>query len=321
MNELKLGTITDLEGNILILKKLLKLFSKNKIDILILAGDIPSQKKNSLFNVLKKSLKLKTPILLIPGSHESFNDYDKPLRKLKNKLIIDGARKLKYNFNDYEFIFLPGSDYLARNGQYVLQQGIKNKKAHQKKRKMYSDWWLHKNFRYFDIFKVKKLIKNPKNAIIISHIPPKFNSKEAIDVAIFGTAFKNFSIKRPHLKLNFFKKLIKNKVLELVKNPKKGIIIKEIATKLIKYKYPVKLLKKNVGNKDILKLIKQKKINKLICGHIHEAGNKACNLKGKLIPENKFSEEFFLNSGQAEKGYACIVTLKDNLAKYKKVKV
>ena len=89
----------------------------------------------------------------------------------------------------------------------------------------------------------------------------------------------------------------------------------------IKYKYPIRIAKENVGNKDILKLIKQKKIKKLICGHIHEAGNKACSLKGKLIKQNIFSEELFLNSGEAEKGYATIVNFKDNLAKYKKVKV
>src|SRR3989344_1390257 len=319
MEEIKLGIITDLEGNLIILNKLLEVFLKNNIDLLVLAGDIPSQKKNSLLNILKKSLLLKVQIFIIPGSHESFNDYDKPIKKLNNNLIIDGTKKLKTTFKSYDFVFLPGSDYLARTGQYVLSGKKRNKMFHKESRKIYSDWWLHNEFKLFDIFKIEKLTQ--KNTILISHIPPNFKSKEAIDVAVFGTAYKEFDIKNKHLKIKFFKKLINDKILELVKNKSKGILIKETANKLIKYNYPVKILKKNVGNKEIRKLINQKKITKLICGHIHEAGNKACNLKGHLIKENKFSKELFLNSGQAERGLATIITLKDDLAKYKKIKV
>src|SRR3989344_2074835 len=164
MDEIKLGIITDLEGNLTILNKLLEIFSKNNIDLLVLAGDIPSQKKNSLLNILKKSLKLKIPIFIIPGSHESFDDYDKPIKKLNNKLIIDGTKKLKTSFKDYDFVFLPGSDYLAQTGQYVLSGKKRNKKFHKKSRKTHSDWWLHSEFKLFNIFKIGKLIQ--KNTII-----------------------------------------------------------------------------------------------------------------------------------------------------------
>lgn len=316
MSDIKIGTITDLEGNLRALNKILKIFLNNNIDLLVLAGDIPSQKKNSLLKILKLSLKLKIYIFIIPGSHESFDDYDKPIKELNNKLIIDGAKRSKVSFRNYEFIFLPGSDYLASNGQYILTNNIKN---HAKKREKNAQYWAHQKFKVFQVSKIKKLIKNPKKTIIISHIPPRFNSKQAIDVAEFGKVMKEFQIKKEHLKLKIFGKLLSKESIGH-KFSKDMILTLKSAKLLVKYNYPVKILKKNVGNKEIKNLIQKKNIVKLICGHIHESGNKACNLKGKIVKSNNMSEELFFNSGQAEKGYAGLVILKNNMAKYIKIR-
>ena len=308
MSELKLGIITDLEGNTKNLAKILKKF-KDNIDVLVLSGDIPSSKKNSMKNILNKCLKLKIKIILIPGSHENYKMYN----PIKNKLIIDGTKKSKIIINSFHFVLVPGSDSLSKGAQYVLLNSKINLKKHLNWRKENITHFITTKVYPTYISKIKKLINNPKKTIIISHIPPKFNRKNSIDVAVFGKPIKNFTIKKQHLK---------NLNGEVEKVFKKGTIFElEVAKKLVKFGYPVKILEKNVGNKHLKKLIKDKKIKKLICGHIHESGGKANDSKGKIVPQNRFSNEFFYNIGEADKGIAGIVTLKGDKAKYKKIKV
>jgi len=322
MKELKLGTITDLHGNLKVLPKILKKLSENKIDILVLGGDIPYEgEKNSLLKILKKCLKLRKTIFIIPGSHEGFEDYEEQLKKLKSKLIINGAKKLKTKSFGYDFVFLPGSDYLASTGQYVLTYSISNIKKQKNKFKKNSHYFLHKKFRAFQIEKISKLIKNPEKTILISHIPCHFKSKYGIDLAEFGKVLRNFYFKKEHLKFDIFKKSLKEEMHKKNKVSKKYVFTKDAAKLLIRFGYPINIEKKNVGNKYITRLIKQKKIKKFICGHIHESGNRACNSNGMEVKQNKFSEELFLNSGHAEKGYFSIVILKENKARYIKIKV
>jgi len=163
--------------------------------------------------------------------------------------------------------------------------------------------------------KSKKPTSNPKKTILICHVPPRFYKKKSIDLAKFGRPKKSFLLKKKDLAPDI-RRHIKSPRVE-----KESIFPIEKARKLIKKGYPIQIIKKNVGNIYLKKVIKKLKIKKFICGHIHEAGQRANDLKGNLIKQNKWSKELFYNAAPSMRGYSGIFTIKGDKAKYKNIKV
>ncbi|QQG39003.1 MAG: metallophosphoesterase family protein [Candidatus Woesearchaeota archaeon] len=317
METLRLGIIACIHGNIKALRRILKKFKKENIDALILAGDIPKDESqlNSIKNVIKTALSLKKPIYAIPGSHESFDAYTKALKIYKkNKLIYDCTltKNRTVKIKSHKLIFLPGSDSSSKGAGYRLVKDKKQAKEFVKYAKSFKEHFFGKT-KTFIIKELSNLIKPKDNPTVICHVPPKFNKKQAIDVATFGKPTKDFIILRKH------KNLDKTTGGELITKDNTVFPI-ETAKKYIKAGYPVEILSKNVGNEYLKKTLKQLKVKKFICGHIHEAGHKATNFKGNPIKQNAWSKELYYNCAAGTEGRTGIYIIKGSLAKYKNIK-
>lgn len=308
---MKLGAISCLHGNLKSSRKFAAYFKKASVDAVVLAGDIPSAKnqKKSLTKVLQIFSKINKPIFVLPGSHESAEVYDKVVRKFA-KQIIDCTKKQKTTLSGYDLVFLPGSDWLSGEGSCVLKDSrtiFRGKSA-----KEITKYYKVKKVKLFFIRDLKKLVKRPKSTILISHIAPRFTKKTAIDVARFGKVKKGrFKIAKADEKalkevILLWKGLIKETVFSYAE-----------AIRLKKKGYPFAILRTNVGNAFLMKMVRKLNISKAICGHIHETGGRANNLKGNPVKQGKWSKELFYNCA----GKAGIVEFKNNLARYKNVKV
>jgi len=317
---IKFGIIGCPHGKVSSVKKIIKRFKKEKVDAIILPGDINSEKKayQSILKILSSLSKLKKPVYVIPGSHEPVKAYERALNNFKkNKYIIDCTQKKnrRRKINSYELVFLPGSGWLSGEGGFVLKD---SRKVFKKKTRRYISKYYGVPVKLFYVKDLKKLVKHPEKTILISHFPPKFNKPGAIDVAKFGRLKSKklkFKVKSPDKKelenvMLLWQGLIKDTVFEL-----------HIAEKLIKKGYPLKILNKNVGSEEIKKAIKKLKIKKQICSHIHEAGQRGCDSKGNLIKQGKWSKELFYNPGSAKEGKAGTYIIEKDKAKYKNIKV
>jgi Icc-related predicted phosphoesterase len=316
---LELGTIGCPHGKIGSVKKIAKKFSKKDINAVILLGDINSDKKpyQSIVTILKILSKLKKPVFVIPGSHEPVEAYKKALKKFrKNKYIFDCTlkRNRTRSLNGYELVFLPGSDWLEEGAGFVLKD---SRNIFKKKKAKEISKYYRAIVQLFYVKDLRKLVKHPKKTILISHIPPKFKKLTAIDVAEFGklkSDTKKFKIKeRDQKALQYVTLLWEGEIKDVV-------FSLNAAKNLIKKGYPLKILHKNAGNIVLKQIIKKLKIKKQICSHIHEAGQRGCDLKGNLIKQNSWSKELFYNPGPAKEGKAGVYTIEGDRAKYENMK-
>jgi len=276
----------------------------------VLAGDTPGDKnqRQSLTKILKIFVKTDKKIFILPGSHEQYIPYYASLKKFKkNKMVIDCTKTNFTKINNRKLVFITGSDSSGSGAGFRLlkdRKQLQKFKAYIKSRK-YHFWAKVKPIFLSNLSKF-----TDKNTILISHSPAKFNTSNSIDVANFGEPKKSFILLEQHKKLS---KTTGGAIMQ------KNVTIFSLdeAKRLIKAGYPVKTKSENVGNPWLKKLIRKQKVTKLICGHIHESGGRATDLKGKPVKPNKWSKELFYNCS----GRAGIVEFLNNQAKYKEVKL
>ncbi|MDD5651136.1 MAG: metallophosphoesterase [Candidatus Nanoarchaeia archaeon] len=96
---MKILAFVDLHSNITYLKRLVEKAKEKQPDFLVCAGDI-SDFGNDIENIFKELEKLKIPMLIIPGNHESVDVINQLCRKYK--FAINIHRGL-YEINDYLF--------------------------------------------------------------------------------------------------------------------------------------------------------------------------------------------------------------------------
>lgn len=308
---MKLGVTADLHGNLRLAKKFAYFFKKSDVDAVVIAGDLPghANEKKTLTKILKVFSKCRKKVFVMPGSHESVKIYERVLKKFKNIVDCSKNKNWKIKIEDYDVVFLPGSDWLgAEDAGFVLKDSRNIFKG--KTRRQISKYY-GTEVRLFYIHELKKLIKNPKKTILITHIPPRFNKKSAIDVAKFGKAVGKFKIKATD----------KEKFKDLIKFwqgfYKEHVFALSEAQRLKKKGYPMSIIEDNRGNKVLKSMIRKLKIKKLVCAHIHESGGRANDLRGNPITQNKWTPELFYNCS----GRAGIVEFEGNLARYRNSKV
>ena len=309
---MKLGVTADLHGNLRLAKKFASYFKKSDVDAVVIAGDLPAyeNQKTSLTKILQIFSKCGKRVFVMPGSHESVKIYEVVLKKFKKKIVdCTKEKNRKVQIGDYDIVFLPGSDWLSgEDAGFVLRD---SRTALRGKTKKQISRYFGTEVRLFYVRELRKIIKNPKKTILITHIPPRFNKKLAIDVAKFGKAVGKFKIKTAdkeallHL-IMVWQGMLKATIFSLAE-----------ARRLKKKGYPIAIIEENRGNKILKKMIKRLKITKLICGHIHESGGRANDLKGKPVTPDKWNKELFYNCS----GRAGIVEFSDSLARYWDIKV
>ena len=159
--EAKFGLISDIHSQTEKMKQILKLFEKNSIDFIVIAGDIydspifrgyftESSGYKQMLNVLKILSDQKLPVFVIPGNHENKFVYKKAMKKFQEKNIIDMVEYRSIDLNWIQVISLPG--YQFEN--FVVPNGY------------FSD----KSF----VMQTSVFVKN-KISLLVSHGPPKIN--------------------------------------------------------------------------------------------------------------------------------------------------
>ena len=136
---MKLLAFVDLHGSMSTLRKIIRRAKKPDIDIIINAGDhtIFGEKFNQIMRELNK---IKKPVLTIHGNHETEKEIASAAKRYKN---IINLHKRHYKKNSYLFLGWGG-------GGFSLVDKDFEKTAK----------------------KFKKLLKNKKKIILVTHAPP-----------------------------------------------------------------------------------------------------------------------------------------------------
>ncbi len=303
---MKLGVTSDLHGNLGKARKFASYFKKANVDAIVLAGDTPAEEKQrqSLIKILKIFSKTGKKVFILPGSHEQYVPYYAALKKFKN--VTDCTKTFVAKLNDQKIVFIPGADSTASGAGFKMLRDKKQYKRFRKRvRELKAHFWGKIIPFYLNNF--AKFLD--KNTIIISHNPPKFRTKRGIDFAIFGAPKKPFFLRENH-KTKFGKKTTTDLML-----PNQTIISLAKAKHLMKLGYPVKIDTENAGNTWLKSVIRKNNVRFFICGHIHESGGKANNMKGQPVKPGKWSKELFYNCS----GRAGIVEFLNGKARYRNI--
>lgn len=134
---MKILAFVDTHGDLKAIKRLLE--KGQEVDLLICAGDI-SQFGNDLKNLILKFQKLKTPMLIIHGNHESEEQVREVSKEFPWVIFI---HKGSYQLGDYYFFGYGGGGFSTEDLQY--EKLIK---------------------------KFKRTLKKDAKIIIITHGPP-----------------------------------------------------------------------------------------------------------------------------------------------------
>ncbi|MGM5481189.1 MAG: metallophosphoesterase family protein [Nanobdellota archaeon] len=331
--EPKVAIITDLHGDTETAREMKEFLQTQEIDGVVLAGDTPDNTKANFTWMIKNFRRLKVPVIVFPGSHENSFLYKEVLKGFKNDTnVIDGMKQENWRvrIKGYELLLIPGSDTVARgttrknggNMWLVTDKETPQLKVQLTKKIKKVEIATKAEPVFFD--NVKKVVSKKTNIprtrqIVISHIPLQCTKKNSIDVARFGKAQQEFTLK----KKDFTKKelaLLSTSRTETNFSETSVLPLKE-ARIIHKKGYPIRLHNKNVGSKAIRKLLNKHNITKFICGHIHEAGPKAIDKKERKLKKS-WNKEFFANNGPGNEGNLTLLTLrKDGKVKHEFVNV
>ncbi len=229
----------------------------------------------------KEFSKFKKKIILMPGSHEAKKDFHKFCKLLKKNVVVLTKPK-KVIIDNHSLVFLPGSDWMSTDKGFQINKKI--------------------------LSSLSKLLS--KDCVLVSHVPPLMKGN-SIDLAHFGECMKNVLITE--------KKGSKVVVKDVLPKGSRSPLSRALFLK--SQGLPIKIKKENVGNKDLMRLIKKKNVKKFVCGHIHESGGKATNARSRLLKQNCWHEELFYNVGSVKEGKSGIIFLEANKVKYKNFKV
>ena len=300
---LKIGIIVCAHGNKKTAARLRKKFEKEKVDAIVLAGDLGDEYKD-ISAVLKAVAPVKMPIYVFPGNHESSKGYYRALKKYKK--AIEGSRKRRITIKGYDLVSLPSANVTRPGAGFRVAEG-RVPKAYKKR------------FRMFYIHKLKRFVRKPAKTIIISHGPPRCGKKDSIDVAYSGEVAKPFVLKPKDIKI-FGKEFAAYPILALF-HERGEIMSAKHGKKLAQRGYPVSVKHRNVGSNELKKFLKRNKIKFFACGHIHEAGHRAINAQGKRLKQGQWSTSIWYNAAAAENGQGGILIIDGNKGTFKNIRV
>lgn len=163
------GVLSDVHGDVSRVEHFLNVFKNYDVEYVILPGDIAEHfRKTSnmlsdeeqIYQVLKIVSEFNKTVFVIPGNHDSKEAYYNAISRLNKSNIIDGSQTRYFNGNNFNLVFVPG--------YFIPSMTVNNGFVFNEK----------------DIELIKPVIT--KQTIIVSHSPPKFTTKNAIDVVYDG---------------------------------------------------------------------------------------------------------------------------------------
>jgi len=309
---LKLGILVDGHGHKTNTRKLVSRFNKEKVDAILVNGDFAEDEGQyqSMRSMLKLFKQSKAPVYVMPGSHENSKPYKSTVGKAK-KPIYDcmKARNRKVTINGYDLVFLPGSDWVTPRASFMLLEHKRRLKARLKTARIRGIKC--SDLVFSSMTEINKLITRPQKTMVVGHIPPRFSSKHGLDVANFGITTKEFTVPT---NVKGRMRRYAGKTIGI-----QNVIPLPYGKDLADAGYPVKIMKKNVGNIGLKKVLVKNKIKYFVCGHIHESGQRAVTANGRKVKSKHWSNSLFLNAGPAKEGKGALFIIKDGKASFQKV--
>jgi Icc-related predicted phosphoesterase len=289
-----IGVISDIHGDTKKTRKLYAQVRKHKPDAILIPGDI-GEGVDELMSVLNIFAKSKVPVYVMPGSHESVNDYKKTIRNLRGTAIVDVMKRKRIRVGDLDLAFIAGSDWLS------CPDGFRTVRDKRSNRRQEAGAGI--SFQY--LIDLKKKVRNPDNTLVIVHFPPHTQVKNSIDIAHFGKVTDTAMIVGE----------------EFAILPKGAILPLEQAKAFKKLGAPIDIRKEHVGNKDLRKLLDSLSVKFFLCGHIHEAGRRAITTSEKRVRQGSWSSSLWYNVGCAAQGYAGIMQFEDGKMRFKQLRL
>lgn len=303
---LRLGIISDAHGHILQVRKLVSLYNKEEVDAVLVPGDICrlGNQKRSVRAVLNALKKCKSKVYLMPGGHEGSDAY----RLVRRSSFTDCTRKRKVKINGFPVVFLPGSDFIAREGSFVLISGVKNLKS--RKRRLESLGV--EGLEFFSVSELRRLVSSPRT-LVVSHVPPRYSTDHGLDVATSGIVTRAFRVPEAQ----------KGKLRDFagMEFSPGNVIVLPAARHFARAGFPVSIRTRHVGNRELKKVLRSLGVHYFVCGHIHESGQRAVTATGRRVRSGQWSRTLYLNAGAAKDGRSCILFLDQGKASFRKVKV
>lgn len=337
MEEVKYGFISDAHedpGIVMSAISVLKGFGAQR---LVLNGDIggfrgnPEITMGALAFILEQAGQSGLETFVQPGSHESIRFYQPVVDALcgngskyggKYINLFDVTKQLKFEKEGHHLVFAPGSCTVTGMGEYHIGSGfpsgryVKLQGLDEKGQKIMIAQPLKRvmpylraieagfedegAFQYFNMKDLHRLVTEPKKTILICHEPRRFNFPNGVDVADFGIALEE------------------HKVDEDVH--KKGSIYRiDRAKELLSAGAPIELKRENRGSEDFALVYPKIGILKAVNGHFHESSQRAHDVKGNDVPQEKFVNELFWNSGWMDKKHCGILTVRGEEVAYQNI--
>ncbi|MDP3027092.1 MAG: metallophosphoesterase, partial [Nanoarchaeota archaeon] len=257
-------------------EKIAQIFKEKNLDGIIISGDmirtllnlINLQEKKQIKDSLLPFLETGKPVYIIAGNHETKNDYFSAMKELGKKYcnLFDLATLDYVDLNGVNIFGVSGWDNPFPPGCFSVKKEIKNVDR-----------------------RVFSLDKDP--ILMISHMPPKFQHKGAIDCVYWVKSENNKIVKSRHAGEQA---VYQGKAIERIN--------------------PI-----NNGKKELTDLIVEGNIDFSVSGHYHM--NPGANNFEKNIPKNEFSEKLFMSPGAAQYDMAGILTIEKDKAKYELLKI
>jgi hypothetical protein len=354
--ETKYGVISDVHQNPGIVPMAIEVLKKLGAEKLLINGDIGSRKQtleesqNYTAFILDSIGKSGLEAYVQPGSHETLLAFGPVLDHFSSKYsnIMDATKNRKIEQNGHQLIFLPGSDFTC-GGEYQLGNDEKTPSGRIMQTLegcfRFNDWEqylsaLNKGivqgaFQYVNMQDLRKLATNPDKAIVVCHVPRKFdNAETCVDMAEFGEVAKNFfadiiQYKDGESQIKVFYKngesgtVIGPKPVEtFVRNQSFGegdVFPISTAKEMADAGAPVEIKRTNRGNKDLKNLYEELGIKKAVSGHFHESGHRANDGNGNHVQEGQMVSELFWNSGHLDAGQTGILAVNDGKASYRNI--
>jgi len=111
---MKILALTDLHGDVSILKSLIKKVITSEIDIIVIAGDL-TQFETNLNYLLAKLNSMNKPVLIIPGNHEDDEHLTETAKAYPNLICFN---KKAVEFQGYLFLGYGGGGFSLEDSQF-----------------------------------------------------------------------------------------------------------------------------------------------------------------------------------------------------------
>jgi len=341
MREYKYGIISDIHAaDPRLVYTALDTFKKRKVDAVILNGDVlgnryrgPDLKPEEYLHfILHVANELGLETYVQPGSHEPFSWLHNLIKALKDKYNIHYTVDEKaLEAGNHKLIFLPGSDWAPGN--------IAGYRIHDREPTGVVKYVTGGGMAYYlyntNPNDLRRLIEDPQNTILVSHIPRRFSTENAVDVAHF--------IEKLIVDLRVYNKpLVQTRGVAPLETyqPQPGVpfikhnsslsdeelreIILETAKRYSKNRDVIAIDVERItnrGNETLAKILEEEGVTKGISGHFHNSVWNAHDAAGEYIPPKKPTSELFWNASLMDEGKFCILHVLDGEVYYTNLEI